>query len=182
MGRTQHKFSREWPRYCREVYWTKMVQNGPNDHFGQNDLIPNWISAFARPKWTKMVHFGLKRTILVHSDPPTVLWPFLIFTAQRGTYRVSSSETTTIHSSHSCSSEIRKHPHAHKNKIGTSTPLSKTATPPPQIKTFMGMGVFLQKEPKMPSAHKIGAAISGPRIAGGTNYGREAFSEKWSNG
>ena len=32
-------------------------QNGPNDHFGQNDL-PNWILAFARPKWTKMVHFG----------------------------------------------------------------------------------------------------------------------------
>ena len=36
-----------------------MVRNGPNDHFGQNGLIPNWISAFARPKWTKMVHFGL---------------------------------------------------------------------------------------------------------------------------
>ena len=43
-----------------------MVQNGPNDHFGQNGLIPNWILAFARPKWTKMVrpfwpeqaHFG----------------------------------------------------------------------------------------------------------------------------
>ena len=33
-------------------------KNGPNDHFGQNDVIPNWISAFARPKWTKMVHFG----------------------------------------------------------------------------------------------------------------------------
>ena len=49
---------REWPRYCRKVYWTKMVQNGPNDHFGQNDLIPNRILAFARPKWTKMVHFG----------------------------------------------------------------------------------------------------------------------------
>ena len=31
----------------------------------------------------------------------------------------------------------------------------------------MGMGVFQQKEPKMPGAHKIGAAISGPRIAGG---------------
>ena len=29
-----------------------MVQIGPNDHFGQNDLIPNWILAFARPKWT----------------------------------------------------------------------------------------------------------------------------------
>ena len=35
-----------------------MVQIGINDHFGQNDLIPNWILAFARPKWTKMVHFG----------------------------------------------------------------------------------------------------------------------------
>ena len=49
---------REWPRYCRKAYWTKMDQNGPNHHFGQNDLIPNWILAFARPKWTKMVHFG----------------------------------------------------------------------------------------------------------------------------
>ena len=27
-------------------------QNGPNDHFGKNYLIPNWIFAFARPKWT----------------------------------------------------------------------------------------------------------------------------------
>ena len=57
-----------------------MVQNGPNDHFGQNDLIPNWILAFARPKWTKMVHFGPfgpERSILVHLGPPTVLWPFL---------------------------------------------------------------------------------------------------------
>ena len=26
------------PQYCRKAYWTKMVQNGPNDHFGQNDL------------------------------------------------------------------------------------------------------------------------------------------------
>ena len=34
-------------------------QNGPNDHFGQNDVIPNRILAFARPEWTKMVHFGL---------------------------------------------------------------------------------------------------------------------------
>ena len=67
---------KEWPRYCRKVYWTKMVQNGQNDHFGQND----WILAFARPKWTKMVHFGPfwpKRSILVHLGPPTVLWPLL---------------------------------------------------------------------------------------------------------
>ena len=31
----------------------------------------------------------------------------------------------------------------------------------------MDMGGFQQKEPKMPGAHKIGTAISGPRIAGG---------------
>ena len=31
----------------------------------------------------------------------------------------------------------------------------------------MGMGVFQQKDQKMPGAHKIGAAISGRRIAGG---------------
>ena len=30
-------------------------------------------------------------------------------------------------------------------------------------RTVMGMGVFQQKEPKMPGAHKIGAAVSGPR-------------------
>ena len=47
-----------------------MAQNGQNDHFGQNDLIPNRILAF--------VHFGLKRSILVHLGPPTVLWPLLI--------------------------------------------------------------------------------------------------------
>ena len=54
--------------------------NGPNgrlDHFGQNDLIPNWILAFARPKWSILVHFGLKRSILLHLGPSTVLWPFL---------------------------------------------------------------------------------------------------------
>ena len=35
-----------------------MKQNGPNDHFGQNDLIPNWILAFGRSKWTNIVHSG----------------------------------------------------------------------------------------------------------------------------
>ena len=29
------------------------------------------------PKWSILVHFGLKRSILVHLGPPTVLWPFL---------------------------------------------------------------------------------------------------------
>ena len=80
----KHTQTRAWPRYCRKVCWTKMVQNGPNDHFGQNDLIPDWILAFARPKWTKMVHFGLRRSILVHLGPPTVLWPFLTNPTSRG--------------------------------------------------------------------------------------------------
>ena len=31
-------------------------QNGPNDHFAQNDLIPNWI--FFGIRETKMDHFG----------------------------------------------------------------------------------------------------------------------------
>ena len=35
-----------------------LEQNGPNDHFGQNALIPTWILAFAGPHWTKTVHFG----------------------------------------------------------------------------------------------------------------------------
>ena len=56
--------------------------NGPNDHSGQNDLIPNWILALARPTWTKIVHFGPfwpEEVHLVHLGPPAVLWPFLIF-------------------------------------------------------------------------------------------------------
>ena len=82
---------REWPRYCRKVYWTKMVQNGPDDHFGQNGLILNWILAFARPKWSILVHSGLKRSILVHLGPPTVLRPFL-----SRTLKGSSNEWTLI--------------------------------------------------------------------------------------
>ena len=61
--------NREWPRYCRKVYWTKMDQNGLNDHFGQNALIPNWVLAFARPKWTKMVHSGPFWPEEVHFGP-----------------------------------------------------------------------------------------------------------------
>ena len=41
-------------------------QNGPNYHFGQNDLILNWILTFARPKWSILARFGLKKSILVH--------------------------------------------------------------------------------------------------------------------
>ena len=44
-------------------------QNGPNDHLGQNDLIQNRILAFARPNWTKTVHFGPFWPEEVHSGP-----------------------------------------------------------------------------------------------------------------
>ena len=55
---------------------------------------------------------------------------------------------------------FRKNPHAHKNEIGLPPlPLPKlyprnSSPPPPKIRNFMGMGVFQQKEPKMPGAHK----------------------------
>ena len=62
----------------------------------------------------------------------------------------------------------RKNPHAHKNKIGTSTPPSKKAQKPPLKGGILwAWGFSSRKNQKMPGAHKIGAAISGPRITGG---------------
>ena len=42
-----------------------MDQNGPNDHFGQNDIISNWILEFARPFWSTLVHLGPPNRTLV---------------------------------------------------------------------------------------------------------------------
>ena len=42
----------------------------------------------------------------------------------------------------------QKNPRAHKNKIGTSTPLPENPNPPPRTPNFMGTGVVQQKEPK----------------------------------
>ena len=58
LGQQHFEAVKESPQYCRKVSWTKMAQNGQNDHFGQNGLIPNWILVLARPRWTKMVHLG----------------------------------------------------------------------------------------------------------------------------
>ena len=52
---------------CTGPKWSKMVIW--NDHFGQSDLIPNRILAFARPRWTKMVHFGPFWPKEVHFGP-----------------------------------------------------------------------------------------------------------------
>ena len=63
----QRPYHKDWPRYCRKVHWTKMAQNGHNDHFGQNDLIPNRIWGFSTretssgqnvPFWPEEVRFG----------------------------------------------------------------------------------------------------------------------------
>ena len=66
-------------------------------------------------------------------------------------------------------SNVRKNPHAHKNKIGTSTPPFQKQTqkpPPPPLKggILWAWGFSCRKNQKMPDAHKIGAAISGPEL------------------
>ena len=45
---------------------------------------------------------------------------------------------------------------------------------------FMGMGFSCRKNTIFPGAHKIGAAISGPRIAGRSFYGHEGIFERKS--
>ena len=44
----------------------------------------------------------------------------------------------------------------------------------------MGMGFSCRKHTIFPGAHKVGAAISGPRIAGKDCYGHEDFLRKMS--
>ena len=62
----------------------------------------------------------------------------------------------------------QKNPHAHKNKIGTSTPpLKKPRTPPSERRNYMGMGVFQQKEPKNARRPQNWCSHFRPRIAGG---------------
>ena len=63
-----------------------------------------------------------------------------------------------------------ENPHTHENKIGVRPPpppKKKRKEAPPLTNTFVGMEVFIQKEPTIPGAYKIGAAISSPRVAGG---------------
>ena len=60
---------------------------------------------------------------------------------------------------------LQKNPRAHKNKIGTPPP----PNPPPKKEEFYGHGFSCRKNALFPGVHKIGAAISGPRIAD-TNF------------
>ena len=53
------------------------------------------------------------------------------------------------------------------NEIGTSPAPRKNPKDPAKTGNFMGMRFACRKKsPKIPAAHKIGATISGPRIAG----------------
>ena len=63
---------------------------------------------------------------------------------------------------------FQKNPRAHKNKIGTPPPKTQN-TPPPQNEEFYGHRFSCRKNAFFPGVHKIGAAISGPRIAD-TNF------------
>ena len=64
-------------------------------------------------------------------------------------------------------STSQKNPRAHKNKIGTSPPNPKY--PPPKTRNFMDMVFSCRTDAFFQASHKIGAAISGPRIAD-TNF------------
>ena len=57
----------------------------------------------------------------------------------------------------------QKNPRAHKNKIGTPPPQSPKY--PPLKRGILWTWLFLQNRRFFPGVHKIGAAISGPRIA-----------------
>ena len=67
--------------------------------------------------------------------------------------------------------QSQKNPRAHKNKIGIPPPpkTQNTPPPPPKKRGILWTWVFLQKERIFPGVHKIGAALSGPRIAD-TNF------------
>ena len=63
--------------------------------------------------------------------------------------------------------KFQKNPRAHKNKIGTPPPPQNP--PPPKKGEFYGHGFSCRKNAFFPRVHKIGAPISGPRIAD-TNF------------
>ena len=65
---------------------------------------------------------------------------------------------------------IKKNWHLHP-------PFQKTPTPPLNCGILWAGEFSSRKNQKMPGAHKIGGAISGPRIAGGKDYGHEDFSD-----
>ena len=60
--------------------------------------------------------------------------------------------------------KLQRNPRAHKNKIGTPPP-KNPKYPPPLKRGILWTWLFLQNGRIFPGVQKIGAAISGPRIA-----------------
>ena len=79
-----------------------------------------------------------------------MLWPSVLEKARK--------KSTTIN---------QKNPRAHKKKIGTSLPPPKTQNPPPTKRGILPAWrrFSCRKNAIFPGARKIGASISGPRIA-----------------
>ena len=74
----------------QKVWWTKMVQNGQDNHFCQNHLIgPGFLCSQDQngPKWSILAHLG----------PPTVLWPLLIFKGLCTNYQNLEEQQNTHH-------------------------------------------------------------------------------------
>ena len=65
-------------------------------------------------------------------------------------------------------------------QICRKNPRPQNPNSPPPIKRgiLWAWRVFLQKEPKIPGAHKIGAAVFWPQNCGRDFYGHEAFSSE----
>ena len=72
---------------------------------------------------------------------------------------------------------FQKNPRAHENKISTPPPPppQNPKSPPPKRRNFTDMGFSCRKNAFFPGVPKIGAAISGPRIADRKFYGHEDF-------
>ena len=78
-----------------------------------------------------------------------------------------------------CSPKLRKIPATIKIQSALPPPPQNPKYPPPFSKEeFLDMEDFLQKERRILGAHKIGAAISGPRIADKNCTDTRIFSEK----
>ena len=70
-----------------------------------------------------------------------------------------------------------ENPRAHKNKIGTPPPKKTQNTRPPLERGILLTWLFPAERTHFPGAYKIGAAISGPRIADKKLYGHGDFSD-----
>ena len=89
------------------------------------------------PKFSRLCSVGQKKSRKIPSKFPTKFSKFPCEKSQK------------IHRQASAGAQGEQNPRAHKNKIGTSTPPPfRKSQHPPKVQTFMGIGVFQQKEPQ----------------------------------